>query len=718
MSRVRPIAVGALYLLGLAFCFDWRPHEALFVFYPRPLLVFAAALALYIMFEPRALAIWERLVSLPAKYWIAASSLAAFAGSLYLAYGPLEKLPHVPDDICYLWQARSFAMGRLSVGSHDLPEFFHLLFMINDGQWYSLFQPGWPALLMLAVWPSLEFFVNPLLSAVAVALVYPIGRRALDERSAKLGMAMLAISPMHLAIGATLLAHSLALALTELAVLATLRLCDEGKTRDALLLGAALGWLFTTRALNAVATVAVVAIPLIYYLLKGRIRIGRLLAGVPVAAVFLVLQLAYNDALTGAPLYWPQDRYFDITEPKKGCHQLGFGKDVGCPNVHHEESFPDGFGPKDAIRVTHTRLGTFLITLFGWNAIFFFIGAPFLGRRYGWRKLFLLTVFLSLLIAYFFFYFHGLWGRYYYESCFAIFLLVAAGIFAAREWLAGVAAKDATLPPVVVRLMRGFIPAAALAYFAFNVFIFFPVTVETMGKFFFGVDRRVERMTEGFPEKSVVFMEDWYTAGFIFLRPGLPDTRLFVHDAGKMNRQMMQYYPDWHFFAYNPKEDRMQKVEPTSDPSPVFVEAEYKVPIGDSSGRYAHAEDYKTAAGAPASSKLVLSYEAQGKGEWVAFRQFIFKSGNYALSAQAPTGPDQGVMKLTVDGVVCAEAVDLYSPELDLKPLPLKRCAALDLLRGQHRIELVAVGRNSASTGWRLGLDWLQFDLVDLAAVR
>jgi len=699
-----------LYILIVLFCFNWLFKEIFTAFAYRPLLIFLGAMVFLAIFEKPAARIWNRLNEISVRWWIAICALFSFCICTYFAYGPLESIPHAFDDVCYIWMARAYTMGRLWVESHDLPEFFQQVFFINDGKWYPQFQPGWPALLALGAFVGQEYLVNPILTAVAVVLSYYIGRHIFDERIARLAMAMMAVSQMLLYFGGLAFTHPLSLVLTEIAILTTLRLSEKDTIPDALLLGLALGWLFITRALNMVSLLPVVVVPLMVLLLRGRVRFSRLVSGALVALVFLGLQFGYNHVLTGDATVWPQERYFKLTEAEPRCHDLGFGKHIGCENLHGPEGFPNGFYPSDAVDVFHHRMGQFLLTLFGWQAMFFFVGVPFFTSRYGWKKYLLLAVFLTLIGGYFFFYFHGARGRYYIESCFAVFLLVAAGMKLISEWLEPVSRKAEAVHSPYGALIRAFVPAMGMAYFVFNLAFFIPST-DGMLQNFYGVDRRYDRMTADLPEKSIIFVRYDYQAAFLYLSPGLPETHLFVLDLGKQNRQMMQYYPDWHFYTYNYDTKKLEKLEPDTDPSTVFVEAEYKFLSGDWSGEYLHPEVFIAGDGAKPSGEMVLSFDASGAGSFAAFEQYVFKDGNYDLDINFVTGPNRGRYELSIDGKVCADTVDLYSTTPGFLLWRPEACLPLNLNKGKHRFAFRTLGRNPASNSFSLGIDWMQLQL-------
>lgn len=709
MSRLRLSLIILIYIIGMIFTFNWRPFNAIFSYNGLPFMFFLFVFLILTLSRHHGKKWMLNILDLPAKYWIICCSLVAFILSAFLIYVPLEGIPHVPDDICYVWQARTFAMGQLYIPSHDIPEFFHLLFMVNDGKWYSLFQPGWPALLSLTVPFGLEFILNPILAGVAVALVYPIGRRIFDDRITKFAMFLMALSPMHLAISATQLSHTFSLVLGQIAFLMVFKLAEEDKIRYSLIMGIAVGWLFTTRALNSIAIMSIVSIPLLYFVYKRKIGFTKLLAIAPFAITFLLLQLAYNHAITGNSLYWPQDRYFDISEPKQGCHSLGFGKKVGCPIVHPGEDFPKGFTVMDAFGVLHKRMGTFLLTLFGWQALFLFIGVPFLSTRYGWRKYYLLSVFLSLLVAYFFWYFHGLWGRYYYEACFAVFLLVSAGMSQTNRYLTD---KTTNSSVIVSRLAQSFIPALALGYVLFNCVFYMPTaTYQILSKAFFNVDARIDKLTHKIPEKSIIFMEDWYQACFIVMRPDDKEKRLCARDLGKHNTQIMQYYPDWHYFRYNVEKDQLTPLTADPAPVPVFIEPEWKIPAPDASGGYAHVEKWDLNNKFKASGNAILALNANYAGAHVAFNQMIFEEGNYQVNLRFAKDRNYGKVKLYIDDIDCGKAVDLYAEEAEIFSTEYENCKDIHLAKGKHKFRFEVTGKNPKSSGYKIGVDFMVLDL-------
>ena len=499
-----------LFCLAMAFVFEWQPSR-LFIGLQEGHWVLPYGGILYLLFVlaffassvgfSRLQALWRIFINIPIRLYVGGVMFITLGCGIYIAYVPMESLPHTPDSIAYLWTARTFASGRLWVESHDLAEFFHQMFFINDGRWYSLFQPGWPAVLALGVLAGVPFVVNPLIGMLQVPLIYAIGKRLLGEKEARLALLFLAVSSVQLSMPAMVLSHPLSGLLLLVALWATLRILEDGRVGWYLLLGGAIGLCFVVRAMNATTTGLTAASILMIPLLKGRLRVRWLVAALALTAALASIQFVYNHVMTGDAMTWPQDVYFDASEPKPGCHRPGFGTSVGCPNIHPDNHFPDGFGFLDAVDVFHFRINTYLGTLFGWPAFFLLAGVPFALRRKGRGKWVLFGVILWLVAGYFTFYFHGLMGRYYYEMGFAVLLLVAAGLLDLARWIENLVKGGEGL---AVRMSRAIAPALGLTFLTFNLFFFLPEVFSTLGNRFFGVDASLRKEGTGIEEPAVV----------------------------------------------------------------------------------------------------------------------------------------------------------------------------------------------------------------------
>jgi hypothetical protein len=253
--------------------------------------------------------------------------LALAAGVLFA----LTLYPHYVQDNdvgAYLFQARTFAEGRLAARSPDLTEPFHTWFVITDaeGRMFSRYPPG-HALFLAA---SLRLFgtarvVPPLAMAGCVVLLYFLLLELYDRRTASLGAWLLLLSPFFLFAGSTLLSHATNTALVALFLLLYVKYLKRPRALLALGSGAALGMAFLTRPYTAVLVGLVAAgwLP-VHARLERRGRRARdpaagaqprgtkspgFLRRAPVfligAAPFLAAYLVYNQLLMGDPFRPP-----------------------------------------------------------------------------------------------------------------------------------------------------------------------------------------------------------------------------------------------------------------------------------------------------------------------------------------------------------------------------------------------------------------------------
>ena len=283
--------------------------------------------------------------------WIAA---ALGAG---LALAASARIPVSIDGEVYLFQARLLARGQLTTDALPQPEFFHYYFLVPtpEGGLGGAFPPGWPAVLSIGAALGVPWLVNPLLVGTLVLLAASLARAAFPTgaRGVPLLTAMLvALSPTVTGLGGTMMSHLLAANLTVGALLLGWPTGTQRRWTTVLVGGLLIGALFCVRPLNALLTgVMVLGMTLAT---RPRLRWGKALAGVAVAAVVGSLYLLYNTQATGSALTPGQDAYFAMTEPNRDCHRLGFGDDVGCTNAHNLDA--PGYGAGDAARTTGQRL--------------------------------------------------------------------------------------------------------------------------------------------------------------------------------------------------------------------------------------------------------------------------------------------------------------------------------------------------------------------------
>jgi 4-amino-4-deoxy-L-arabinose transferase-like glycosyltransferase len=348
-----------------------------------------------------------------------------------VAFFAFEGLPHLEDEVAYLFQARTMALGRLTVPSPSHAEAFWTPFVLDhQGQRFGKYAPGWPAVLalgLLATGGKAAWLVNPLLGALALYLVYRLGQTLYDGRTGLLAAALGLISPLYLVLSGSFLSHLASLVWLLLFSLWFVWTAQGRGRWYALGAGLAWGMAFLTRSLTAVAFALPFAIYAVVQVMRRRQAhwAHYLLVALSGAALAALLPV-YQWAVTGDPwlnpyvLWWPYDR-------------IGFGQDIGA--------MPGGHSPFYAWINLRQDLSRSATDVLGWPALSWLpllLGLALRPRRR--RDWALLAPFASLVIAYLFYWIGSparLWGpRYYFEGFAGLWLLSAVGLLKLWDWAA------------------------------------------------------------------------------------------------------------------------------------------------------------------------------------------------------------------------------------------------------------------------------------------
>lgn len=252
----------------------------------------------------------------------------------------LGDVPHVQDEQVYVLQARTLALGRLTTDVALPRAAFNMWFV--DDRWarFGIFPPGWPGVLAAGIELHAAHWVNPLLHAATVGCVAAAAWRLGGRRSGLLAAFVYALSPQALLLASSLMSHTLvAFGAAVVALVCVHLLLGSARRWHLLVAGAALGLTELTRPLCAVAVGVGLAAVLARALSRKQVRLrDAALIVLPLVASTALL-LSYNAALTGSPLRFPQNAYFDGHLPPAnvakfnyhpGCNELGFGPSHGC----------------------------------------------------------------------------------------------------------------------------------------------------------------------------------------------------------------------------------------------------------------------------------------------------------------------------------------------------------------------------------------------------
>jgi len=75
-----------------------------------------------------------------------AVAVVAVLASIAIGVRVFERLPHLEDEIAFLWEAEVMADGHSSLPSPLQPRSFLVPFVVDyEGQRFGKYPPGWPA---------------------------------------------------------------------------------------------------------------------------------------------------------------------------------------------------------------------------------------------------------------------------------------------------------------------------------------------------------------------------------------------------------------------------------------------------------------------------------------------------------------------------------------------------------------------------------------------
>lgn len=233
---------------------------------------------------------------------VLAIAVAATLAAAWIGRDVLDGIPHVSDEVSYLFQARVLASGSVTLDPPPLPALFRVEHVIlDDVRWCSKYPPGWPVVLAVGVLVGHDRLVNPVLLGLAVLGVWWLGRLTHDRATGVLAAALLAVSPFAVLMAAGRMSHPSCLAASIGCLIAVVRAERSEGPWPAVLAGMLGGLAFLIRPVSAVALLA----PAVSWCIvrrRGR-GPGRLVAAMAIGFVpALIALLVYQSAAFGSPL--------------------------------------------------------------------------------------------------------------------------------------------------------------------------------------------------------------------------------------------------------------------------------------------------------------------------------------------------------------------------------------------------------------------------------
>ncbi len=462
-----------------------------------------------------------------------------------------ERIPHIEDEMAYVWQAKVITHGEITRPSPACPSCFLVPFVVDyQGQRFGKYPLGWPVILSFGIRFGLRDWVNPLITGGTIWLLYLLIKRLTDKVTALLGSCLAASSPFLLMNAGTLLSHPWSLFLTVALCLTWIDVTSKGSRAPgwmtSILAGSLLGCLVLTRPLSAVG----VAIPFIVHALillftgEARQRKNVLIVALT-AGVLSSLHFVWQYALTGDALLNPYTLWWNYDT-------VGFGSNIGRQS--------GGYMPSDIWHNLNVNLNALSIDGFGWfNVSWLFLPFGVISLRknaHAW----VVGGILPAVIFTYCFYWIGSWlfgPRYYYEGLPAFILFTAAGI----TWLVG--RWKEVMGSHLIKILKNyrvvFVVLIVVLLVSLNIFLYLPQRLGSLKGLYGATRSRLEPFqTEDFLSKtpSLIIVHlgpNWLEYGTLLdlSDPYFESPYVFMIDQGlEKNRLATAQFPDRSIWLY------------------------------------------------------------------------------------------------------------------------------------------------------------------------
>ena len=497
-----------------------------------------------------------KISGLPLPVILAAVFVFVFCN--LFSYFVFDHIPHVNDEIDYLFQAKLFQSGRLYAPSPCAPESFDFPHMINNGRWYSQYTPGYPFLMMLGLIFGTPWIVNSILASLAVVLFYFLGREVYSHKVGLLASLLGAVSMWFLLMSSTMMSHTASLFFTALFLLFLFRSLKNPTLFNGVMAGASWGMALLIRPYNAVLFSFPFLVYFAFHLFKDRKRkLKNAFAFAFSALIFLAILLAYNQLTNGHPL--------------RMGYVVSYGKEV-LPGLGRAAISEFVLTPLRAASNIGEYLKAMNADLFGWPLSSYLGLLPLLWLRRlnpddRKKDLLLATGFVSLLLGLFIYWgtFVLLGARLMFESVTILVLLSARGIAELPGLLAGVFKK---LPSKTTeKAMAGVL----IIFFAYAFLIRFPRWVwpkdtgdplRTIGHNFAGTTPAIHNLLRSLDLKQALiilklfgppmkyFPAGGWGSGFLYNDPDLRGNIVYAKDQAAGNTALLSCFPERNFYLY------------------------------------------------------------------------------------------------------------------------------------------------------------------------
>ena len=370
--------------------------------------------------------------------------IAIFAATfvvLWFAWGAMQPIPVVHDEMSYVLEAQILARGHWGLPSPPLPVFWEQPHVLVDPVLTSKYFPGHPLMLSIGALVGWVPLMPLVLNALSAVLLFVLARKVATGAVAVLAWSLWLFSPMVLYFGPSYYSE----ATTTLCWLAGwYALLEWRHTRAAHWLAAAAictGWDAITRPLTGVAYAIPVAVVVLHDVI--RLRLWRQLAmGFLAGSAILAILPVWSHATTGQWTVTPLSLYTKLYMP---YDTPGFGLDATPParNVTLDlrelnktyASSHVGHVPAALPRTLVERAWYLSVSVWGTTSgvmmVFALIGLFAVSAE----ARFAVATGVVLLLMYLLFATPASWTLYYYESVPAFAFLSASGLALAASMI-------------------------------------------------------------------------------------------------------------------------------------------------------------------------------------------------------------------------------------------------------------------------------------------
>ena len=649
------------------------------------------------------------LAAVPRRAFVAGAVVIALGSGVWAHHAVVKGVPDVPDELGYLHTARTFAAGELVAPSPPATEFFYVSWAVHDhDEWYAVFPPGYGVLLALGERVGAPGWINPLLGAALVLVLFLLAEDLLGKGSlgARVVVLLYLASWFRLMHAASFMAHPTA-ALAVLGLLRGVAGVTEHRGAWAAVGGAALAFLGATRQLDAVVIAAAVTPIVALALWRGRGASARRLGlAVACALPIAIGYFAYNHALTGDALLPPQQRYMELKERRGDCFRIGFGPGVGeCPITQGTHYGPKGFAPRHAMANSKKRLDAWVRYSFGWTPLVLLpvlglLGAAVRGGARARSLALVGGVFVTTVVGYGLFFYHGvIYGaRFYYLAWPFVLVASAAAILDVGALLGRVSR------PRIAAAIGGALAAALPVVLVTGLLAAWPEVRKHAGRRpRTGDGALVTALQKPELRDALVFVDSMTLPATVTFDPVHLDANrpLVVKDLGDAaDAGLARLYPQRRPLRMQGKTFTPMVLAPDA---PMRHEAGALYPLDDARGGFGDRTGSSGVGNVTLSGGEALRFAIDRAGASFSLPVWAIAAdaGPMIVEVAALQHPGGPAIDVTVDGVVVAAGLGTDGPAWTVVRYPI----AVDLTPGRHR---VGFGMPTARKGQVLALDYVE----------